>query len=198
MTAKHPTTKKTIKPNGQWNSRWQRAGVAQPAVSWWVNPCMKRMSLMDLLLLASLPMKIWRWLLHINIFCSCSTQWHNILCLFSFQAAVRIADKTSCLPDPLVPLDTKERIRPSPSKRSRKSSGRSNGTIKNRSSLESSTSQQPSVSNVNGPGAHVNEKLEAAIDSGSRDSRGTSIDRFSDVSRHSNSSRGYLVTLLDC
>ena len=109
---------------------------------------------------------------------------------------MRIAEKTSCLPDPLVPLDTKERIRPSPSKRSRKSSGRSNGTVKARSSLESSTSQQPSVSNLNGPGSHVHEKLEAAIDSGSRDSRGTSIDRFSDVSRHSNSSRGYLVIIV--
>lgn len=121
-----------------------------------------------------------------------------------FQAAVRISEKTSTLPDPLVPLDTKERVRPSPGQRNKKAGGgKSNGTVKSRSSLEHSSSQQqqllqPSGSNhVNGPstGHHENSlvKLEAAVDSGSRDSRGTSIDRFSDISRHSNSSRGYLV-----
>jgi len=112
---------------------------------------------------------------------------------------VRITEKTSCLPDPLVPLDTKERSRSSPGQRSSKksNSSRSNGAIKGRCGLDSTS--QPSVSHTNGPPAETNSvsvKPEAAIDSGSRDSRATSIDRFSDVSRHSNSSRGYLVRIL--
>ena len=105
---------------------------------------------------------------------------------------MRVTEKTSCLPDPLVPLDTKERSRSSPGQRSKKSTSRSNGAIKGRCGLD-----QPSDSHhTNGPPSEsnsVNIKPEAAIDSGSRDSRATSIDRFSDVSRHSNSSRGYLV-----
>jgi hypothetical protein len=108
---------------------------------------------------------------------------------------VRITEKTSCLPDPLVPLDTKDRSRSSPGQRtSKKSNSRSNGAIKGRCGLDSTS--QPSVSHTNGPPTETNSvtvKPEAAIDSGSRDSRATSIDRFSDVSRHSNSSRGYLV-----
>ena len=126
---------------------------------------------------------------------------------------MRIAEKTTCLPDPLVPLDTKERVRPSPGQRSSKKSGagRSNGTAtgkgqQQRSSLESNHSSnaaggilQPSGSsghqlNNHHEGNNSLVKLEAAVDSGSRDSRGTSIDRFSDISRHSNSSRGYLVS----
>lgn len=113
------------------------------------------------------------------------------------QDAVRITDKTSCLPDPLVPLDTKDRNRSSPGQRSKKSTIRSNGAIKARCVLD--ITSQPSVSHTNGPPTETNSvgvKPEAAIDSGSRDSRATSIDRFSDVSRHSNSSRGYLVRLL--
>ncbi len=113
----------------------------------------------------------------------------------------------------MVPIDTKpERVRSSPGQpRTKKTvGGKSNGTIKGRCNLENSSSsnhaqqQQPSASShLNGPstlgGHHENNslsKLEAAVDSGSRDSRGTSIDRFSDISRHSNSSRGYLVSAL--
>ena len=113
-------------------------------------------------------------------------------------------EKTSCLPDPLVPLDTKDRVRQSVGQRVSKPSGRiSNGVIKGRCksaknsahSTPSSTSQHqngPSCNNESGA-AKLIESNPAADGGGSRDSRATSVDRFSDVSRHSNSSRGYLV-----
>ena len=113
-------------------------------------------------------------------------------------------EKTSCLPDPLVPLDTKDRVRQSGGQRVSKSGGRiSNGVIKSRCksaknsvhSVPSSTSQHqngPSCNSESGA-AKLIESTPAADGGGSRDTRATSVDRFSDVSRHSNSSRGYLV-----
>ena len=105
-----------------------------------------------------------------------------------------IADKTACLPDPLVPLDTKERVRQATGQRSSKPSARSNGAIKR---YNAENISQPSASHLNGPSCNENVvKSESSADGGgSRDTRSTSIDRFSDVSRHSNSSRGYLVRL---
>lgn len=105
----------------------------------------------------------------------------------------RITEKTCRLPDPLAPLELlNEKSRPGSGSRSKKSTkSRSNGSIKGaRCNLDAGSS-----GSTNGPVIHetVNVKLEAGIDSGSRDSRATSVDRFSDVSRHSNSSRGYLV-----
>ena len=114
-------------------------------------------------------------------------------------------EKTSCLPDPLVPLDTKDRVRQSGGQRGSKPSGRvSNGVIKGRCksnknsghSVPSSTSQHlngPSCNSESGT-AKLIESNPAADGGGSRDTRATSVDRFSDVSRHSNSSRGYLVS----
>lgn len=119
---------------------------------------------------------------------------------YCLQDAVRITEKTPCIADPLIPLETKERSRSSPNQRSKKPTSKSNGAIKGRSGHDNSS--QPSVSHTNGPPGqetnNVGNKPEAAIDSGSRDSRATSIDRFSDVSRHSNSSRGYLVRVQSC
>ena len=113
--------------------------------------------------------------------------------LFFHQAVVRVSEKTSRLPDPLVPLDTKERLRKSKGLRGSKSGNRTNGAVKGRRNLEN----QPSGSHLNGPSCNENNiaKLEHGLDgTGSRDIRATSSDRFSDASRHSNSSRGYLVS----
>ena len=136
---------------------------------------------------------------------------------FSFQAAVRVSEKTSCLPDPLVPLDTKERVRKTSKGQRTSSSGtgskslsssskQSNGAVRtcgdnNINTMATQPSQSGTSNNANGPGdlSIKSEPVESIAGTagtaggGSRDIRATSIDRFSDVSRHSISSRGYLV-----